>query len=61
MTDKEIVNKFLCHYKRLQKECLTSDQIQDELTKLGYPSEIVSDWAAVNYNYDWLINLLKRK
>ena len=54
------IQEFLYQHHIRQKQGLTAKQIQQELTELGYSDTIVSDWASVNYSYEWLVDLLEK-
>ena len=57
ITDKEI-QEFLYQYKQFQLQGLNKEQMQEKMTALGYPDDIISTWASVNYSYDFLVDLL---
>lgn len=51
--------QFIEDYNRLRCRGLNGEQIQREMTEMGYPESIVEDWKLVGYNREWLNDLFK--
>jgi hypothetical protein len=53
------VDVFRGLYKKHQMKGLNAQQIQDEMTALGYPYDLIDNWRGTNYSDVWLEDLLK--